>query len=1040
MINKLVEWSLNNRFLVLGIFLAAFIASLLTLRKLPIDAIPNIGENQVIVYADWPGRSPKDVEDQVTYPLTTSLLGIPGVKAVRGNSMFGFSIVNIIFKDNVELYWARTRILEKLNLAQKDLPDDAVPLLGPDASPLDQIFWYTIEGEGHSLAELRTIQDYYVKYQLNAVPGVSEVASVGGYVKQYQIQIDPNKLLNHNIPLSHVIMQVKKANQDVGAQVIEENSQEFIIRSKGFIKSIKDIENIVIGTKNGVPIFIRNVGVVTLGPDFRRNALDKMGKEVVGGVVIQRYGENPREVINRVKKKIVELKTGFPKGVKIVPFYDRTKLVDRSIMNLGVTIVLQILITILVVVLFLKDARASIAVSIVLPVAVVITMPILLLFKVSPNIMSLGGIAIAIGVIVDAGIVVVENIFSHVQSYQKSHMDQKIPLSVYVDAVKEVASPIFYTMIIIVVAFLNVYLLDGQAGKLFKPLAYSKNIVMGMSAFISVSLIPVVAVLLVRPRKDKKKVRNNIIIKDDESWLQRVYTRSLEKVLQKKGIFIIIVSIILGASLLTMSFMEKEFMPPLDEGDILFMPVLLPGANISEVKHVLAKQDQILASFPEVESAVGKSGRAETSTDPAPIAMIETIIQLKPKKEWRKGMTKQKLLKEMNEALAIPGVANIWTQPIRNRIDMLSTGIQTPIGIKVFGQDMKTLEKLAIEIESVIKTVEGNRNPYAERIGNKPYIEIEVNREEAARYGININDVNMIVMTAIGGMNITRVVEGTERNPLNIKYLKEFRGDVDMIKRTLIPTITGGQIPLVQIAKVEKTLGPAKISTENGVPYVRVFVNLDTEKRGILDFVDDAKAAVAQKVKFPPGYFPVWSGQYEYEISTRKKLLVILPITVLVIFVLLYMKFKSGWYVTAMLLALPFGLIGGIGLQFLLAVKMSTAVKIGYIALMGVAVEDGVVFLEFLVHNLRTGDGLIPSVIESGRNRVRAIIMTTLTTIIALLPVLISQGSGSELMLPIAVPTFGGMITATLANLYVLPVLFTIIQEKREKKNQKILS
>ncbi len=1037
MINKLVEWSLNNRFLVLGFFLTAFIASLLSLSKLPVDAIPNIGDNQVIVYVDWPGRSPKDVEDQVTYPLTTSLLGIPGVKAVRGNSMFGFSTVNIIFNDNIELYWARTRILEKLNLAQKDLPSDAVPVLGPDASPLDQIFWYTIEGEGQSLAELRTIQDYYVKYQLNAVPGVSEVASVGGYVKQYQIQIDPNKLYSHNIPLSKVIMEVKKANQDVGAQVLEENSQEFIIRSKGFLKNIKDIEDIVIGSKNGVPVFIKNVGVVTLGPDFRRNALDKMGKEVVGGVVIQRYGENPREVINRVKKKIKEISPGFPKGVRIVPFYDRTRLVDNSIMNLVITIILQILITILVVVLFLKEAKSSLAVSIVLPVAVVITMPLLLLFKVSPNIMSLGGIAIAIGVVVDAGIVVVENIFSHVQHYRNTHQSDILPLSVYVDAVKEVASPIFYTMIIIVVAFLNVYLLDGQAGKMFKPLAYAKNIVMGLSAIISVTLIPVVAVFLVKPKKLKKNQLQKIQV---ETGLQKSYGRSLEWVLKHKVPFLITVSVILGVFLFSMTFLEREFMPPLDEGDILFMPVLQPGANISEVKHIMAKQDQILASFPEVESAVGKSGRAETSTDPAPIAMIETIIQLKPKNQWRKGMTKQKLLQEMNEHLSIPGVANIWTQPVRNRIDMLSTGIQTPIGIKVFGQDLKELEKLAVEIEAVIKTVPGNRSPYAERIGNKPYVEITLNRAEAARYGINVDDVNMIIMSAIGGMNITRIVEGTERNPLNIIYLKEFRGSVEAIGRTQIPTSYGTQIPLKEIADIKKTLGPAKISTENGVPYIRVFVNLDTEKRGILDFVEDAKKAVATQVKFPPGYFPVWSGQYQYEISTQKKLLVILPITVLVIFLLLQMKFKSPWYVATMLLALPFGLIGGVALQFIMGVKMSTAVKIGYIALMGVAVEDGVVFMEFLTQNLKTGGNLLSSVIESGKNRVRAIIMTTMTTIIALLPVLFSRGSGSELMLPIAVPTFGGMITATLANLYVLPVIFTIIEEKRQKKENKLLS
>ncbi|MBU1076677.1 MAG: CusA/CzcA family heavy metal efflux RND transporter [Spirochaetes bacterium] len=1034
MINRIIEFSLKNKFLIIMVFLLLMFLSIIYLPRLPVDAIPDIGENQVIVYADWPGRSPKDVEDQLTYPLTTALLGIPGVKTVRGNSMFGFSLVNIIFKDGVEFYWARTRVLEKLNLAEKELPEGVIPVLGPDASPLGQVFWYTVEGDGYSLGELRSIQDWFIRYQLTAVDGVSEVATVGGHVKQYQIDIDPNKLLSYKIPLSKVIMAVKMANRDVGAQVLEENGMEYIIRSVGFIKSIKDIENIVIGTsgEGGTPVFIRNVARVNLGPDFRRNVLDNSGREVVGGVVLQRYMENPRMVITKLKEKIKAISPGLPKGVKIIPFYDRTKLVDRSVMNLVITIILQIIITVLVILFFLAEYRSSFAVSIVMPAAVLITMPLLYIFKVSPNIMSLGGIAIAIGVVVDAGIVVVENIFSHLNRYKEGSekgTQRKIPIEVYIDAVKEVAGPIFFTMVIIIVAFTNVYFLEGQAGKLFKPLAYAKNFVMATAAVVSITLIPVVAMLLVRPaRKGSRSLKMSEKV---NSSLNKIYMPSLKWVLNNKVKFLIISFSVLVLSFLLLFTVESEFMPPLDEGDILFMPVLLPGASISEVKHVLSVQDKIIKTFPEVESVVGKAGRAETATDPAPLSMIETIIQLKKEKYWRKGMTKSKLLKEMDEALRIPGVANIWTQPIRNRIDMLATGIQTPIGVKIFGNDLEELERIAIEVEGVVKTVEGNKSPYAERIGNKPYIEIRIDREAAARYGVNIEDVNNVIMTAIGGMNLTRTVEGRQRNPVRVRYLREYRGSLESIKRVLVPSSSGSQVPLVQLAEIKKVPGPAKISTENGLPYVRVFINVDTDTRGILDFVDDAKFKVSEKVNLPSGYFIVWSGQYEYELKTRKRLLLITPITIVVIFLLLYLRFRSYGAAFAILSALPFGFIGGIILQFILGVKSSTAVTIGYIALFGVAVEDGVVLTEFLIRKAKEKRDLIKSVLEAGSLRVRAIVMTTATTVIALLPVLLSSGSGSEIMRPIAIPTFGGMITATLSNLYLLPVLFVLFKNKK---------
>ncbi|HEB34329.1 MAG TPA: efflux RND transporter permease subunit [Candidatus Aminicenantes bacterium] len=1051
MINKIIEYSLRNKFLVIAFFLLIIGWGFSALNKTPIDAIPDIGENQQIVFVDWPGRSPKDIEDQVIYPLTINLLGIPGMKVIRSNSMFSFGMINIIFEDWVDFYWSRTRILERLNFAQKDLPQGVFPQLGPDATALGQVFWYTVENgyycpdhpklryqepgrcsedgkelvrSDYNLGELRSLQDWYVRYQLNAAKGVSEVASVGGFVKQYQIDVDPNKLLAFNVNLHSMFNAVRNSNIDVGAKVIEEGGAEFIVRGLGFIKSIEDIEDIVIGSHDGVPVYVKNVAEVILGPAFRRGALDKEGTEVTGGVVLMRYGENPLKVIEGIKEKIKEITPGLPPGVQIVPFYDRTHLINRATDNLKHTLLEEIIVAGVIILLFLGHFRSSLIVSIALPMGVLISFLVMYYLKIPSNIMSLGGIAIAIGVMVDAGIVMTENISRHLASSREKRLTTVIMAS------KEVGSAIFFAILIVVVAFIPVFSLRGQAGKLFTPLAFTKTFAMLGSAVLAITLIPVLCSLFLKGkmRPPEKNLLNRIMM--------RLYEPVLRFSLKHKIIVLLIALIILGVSYFPFSVIKSEFMPPLNEGDLLFMPVLLPGASLTTVMDVMKKQDMILKSFPEVEMVVGKLGRAESPTDPAPVSMIETIVRLKPKKMWRKGMTRQKLINEFNDALRIPGVSNIWTQPIRNRIDMLATGIQTPIGVKVFGEDLEKIEELAIRVENIVREIPGARNPYAERIGNKPYIEIEIDRKEAARYGVKVGDIQHLIMTAIGGMNVTTTVEGRERYPVRIRYMRELRDSFEAMERIFVPTPSGAQIPLSQLAVIKKVPGPAKIAGENTMPYVRVFVDVNTDEVGIVDFVNQAQKAVREKLDLPQGYYISWSGQYEYEMQARKRLMTVVPICIFVIFLLLYIKFKTVSAALILIFSLPFAFVGGVWLQFLLGFKFSTAVWVGYIALFGVAVEDGVVMVDFLIKYCRKSTDIVESVVKAALLRVRPIIMTTATTILALLPILMSTGTGSEIMKPIAAPTVGGMVTATVLNLILVPVVFSWVLQGRLRKEK----
>ena len=1211
MINRIIEICMRNRLLVLIIFVFVTMAGWWALNQTPIDALPDIGENQVIVFADWPGRSPRDIEDQVIYPLSITMLGIPDVKDVRSNSMFSFGYINIIFKDDVDFYWARTRVLERMNLAQKDMPEGVVPVLGPDATGVGQVFWYTVENgyycpnhpteryarpgkcpeDGETLIasnlelhELRTLQDWTVRYYLASADGVSEVASVGGYVKQYQIDIDPNTLLAYKVPLSTVYNAVRGSNLDVGAKVIEEGGMEFLIRGLGFIKSITDIENIVVKEHNGVPIYVKNLGTVSEGPDFRRSALDKAGVPATGGVVLMRYGDNPLRVIENVKAKIAELAPGLPPGVRIVSFYDRSHLIHRATDTLKETLTEEIIVAGIVILIFLGQISSSLIIALILPMGVLLSFVGMRIIGLPSNIMSMGGIAIAVGVMVDAGIVMTENITRHLQ---EPHVGES-KLQVTIRAAKEVGPPIFFAMLIVIVAFIPVFSLTGQAGKLFKPLAYTKTFAMLGAALLAISLVPVLAsILLTDPTRTRtgaisKRVAQLLALlswplrklAEGITWiLKTAYRPTIQLAVKNIWTKLAVVALAVLAFAVSIPLtpfyknIGQEFMPPLNEGSLLFMPVLLPGASITQAKDVMTKQDLIMNQFPEVSLVVGKLGRAMTATDPAPIGMFETIVSIVDPAEWprraikrdatselvqdlvqhlrheeliseehashintgfldsvvtatverfntltttyhnsylsvdereklyriwllrilleellaeerEEGMglehvkigepkteaklhriaeeiepilehktyfrrkNRNELITELTEATRMPGVSPIMTQPIRNRVDMLATGIQTPIGIKVFGKDLAKIEEIAVQIEQELLKLDGAKGPYAERIGNKPYLEFHIDREEIARYGIQIRTVQQIIMTAIGGMNLTYTVEGRERFPIRIRYMRELRDNVEALKRVLVPSPKGLHIPLEQLVKIERRPGPAKIASENTLLFSRVFCDVDVDTIGLVDFVTLAQKTLDEKIKptLPQGYFYAFSGQYEAELEARSRLAIVLPVCIAVIFILLYLQFKSPSAMFSIFFAIPFAFIGGMWMQWLMAyvpealgggyaIKYSTAVWVGYIALFGIAVEDGIVLIEYLLERVRGGEPIDEAVVSAGLLRVRPIIMTTATTVLALLPIMlaeISTTTGAELMKPIAVPTFGGMVSATVANLILAPVLFSL--------------
>jgi len=1035
MINKIIEFSMRNRWLVLAVYVALAAWGYWALLHTPIDAIPDLSENQVIVFTDWPGRSPQEVEDQITYPLTVNMQGLPGVRTVRSASAFGFSMVNLIFEDNVDVYFARTRVLERLNLASSFLPTGVTPMLGPDATGVGQVFWYTVEGPYDS-GTLHSIQDWYIRYQLNSVPGVAEVASVGGFIRQYQIDVDPLKLRAYNIPLRDVLMAVEKSNNNVGAKVVEVSSSEYMVRGLGLIEKLKDIEDIPISAANGTPVYVRNVASVQLGPEFRRGVLDKDGKEAVGGVVVTRYGTNALEVINAVKQKMKEIEPGLPKGVKLVPFYDRSVLIYHAVNTLKHALIEEIILVTLAHILFLWHFRSILVVTIPLPLAVLGAFLFMHGAGISSNIMSLGGIAIAIGVLVDAGIVMTENVIRQAEKYSEEHGDYREHIwEITLNAAKVVGRPIFFAMVIIILAFVPVFALSGMEGKMFHPLAFTKTFAMACSTILAVKLVPVLCTFLIRGKLHREE--DNPVMR----LLRAIYQPVLRLALHFRLATVAIAMILFAAALYTATTIGSEFMPPLDEETALFMPITDPRISLTKATEVMRKQDRIIAADPAVEMVVGKIGRAETATDPAPTNIAETTIVFKPKDQWPKGTTKDSIIQRLDAKLHIPGVSNIWTQPIRNRIDMLSTGIRTQVGVKVFGPDLKVIEQKSEEIEQVLRRVPGAVDLYAERITGAPYLEIKVNRESAARYGISVSDAQDVIEAAIGGKTLTTTIEGRQRFPVRVRYARDFRQDVDQLKNVLVTGTTGTQVPLQEISTINMVMGPSMITSENGL--LRGTVLMNVRGRDVGGFVEEASRTVAKNVSMPQGYYIQWSGQFENQISAKKRLEIVIPVVLLIIFVLLYRTYKSWKEAAHVLLAVPFALTGGVFLVKLLGYNFSVAVWVGFIALFGTAVQTGVVMVIYLEEAVArriaqegalTKEGLRAAVIEGALLRLRPKVMTVATVVAGLLPLMWSTRTGAEFMKPLAAPVLGGMVSSLLHVLVVTPVIFTWLRERELSK------
>jgi Cu(I)/Ag(I) efflux system membrane protein CusA/SilA len=1061
MINRIIEFALRNRFLIVAVYLAIAGWGYWALTRTPIDAIPDLSDNQVIIFTDWIGRSPQEVEDQVTYPLTTSLQGLPGVRAVRGQSAFGFSMINLIFEDSVDLYWARSRVLERLNLVTKQLPEGVVPTLGPDATGVGQIFWYTVEGEGQSLRDLRTLQDWFIRYQLNSVPGVAEVASVGGEVQQYQIDVDPNRLRAYSIPFSMIVEAVKRSNTNVGGNVIEQNGQWSVVRGVGLIGSTEDVENIVIGSSNGTPVYVKNVARVQTGNAFRLGALDRDGKEAVGGVVIARYGVNTLDVIEGVKQKLESIKAGLPAGVRIVPFYDRTELILRATDTLKRALIEELILVTLVHIIFLFHFRSILIVTLPLPLAVLTSFLFMHYMGISSNLMSLSGIAIAIGVLVDAGIVVTENAFRYMEKNRISPQDRRRVWEGVMESTRLVGRPIFFSMAIIILAFLPVFALTGREGKLFHPLAFTKTFAMVGATVIAVTLVPVLCTLLLggkfHAEEDNRVMRG----------LNHLYRPALRFALAHRLLTISIAALLFATAVLfatssswlpalrassipligplfeRMHPIGSEFMPALDEGDLMYMPITDPAISINEALRVMQKQDEIIRSYPEVAWVVGKAGRAETSTDPAPVNMNETIIHLKPRDQWREGMTRDRLVAEMDERLSMPGVTNIWTQPIINRIEMLSTGIRTEIGVKIYGSDLRELERLSREVAETLKRVPGASNVSPEPITGQPYIDISIDRRAAARYGIDVQTIQEVIDTGIGETNLTVTIEGRKRFPVRVRYAPEFRATPEGLGRLLVPAPDGAQIQLSQLAQIRTVDGASMISSENGL--LRGTVLLNVRDRDVVGFVEEAKRTVSERVNLPAGYYVEWTGQYENQQRARARLQIVLPVALAVIFLLLYFTYHSLIEAAHVLMAVPFALTGGVFLLYALEYNFSVAVWVGFIALFGTAVQTGMVMVIYLneaVERKRremggrmTREALREAVMDGAVLRLRPKLMTVTTVVAGLLPIMWSASAGAEVMKPLATPVLGGMVSSLLHVLVVTPVIFFWLRERELRRH-----
>ncbi len=1099
MIERIIDFSARNRFIITIAYLLVIGAGIWAVYNTPLDAIPDLSENQVIVFTEWMGRSPQLVEDQVTFPLVTALQGVPEVHAIRAQSMFGMSFIYIIFNESTDLYWARSRVLEKLATVQASLPKGANVQLGPDGTGVGHVYWYTVEGK-YDLGTLRAIQDWYVKLNLQGVTGVAEVASIGGYVKQYQVDIDPAKMKAYGVTLNDIRNAVMRSNNDVGGKILEVSDAEYFVRGQGYIQSTQDVENIIVGGGSaGTPVFVKNVGTVQLGGDIRRGSLEKDGKgQVVGGIVVMRYGENASDVIDRVKKKIAEITPGLPPGVEIKMAYDRSELIDASVGTLKTALIEEAIVVSLMVLLFLLHVRSVLRVIIEIPIAVLFAFVCMKLFGITSNIMSLGGIALAIGVIVDASIVLVENAYRNVAKAQeeKGELDTKDFIEISILSAKQVGPAIFFSVMIMVVSFLPVFMLEGQEGKLFRPLAFTKTFVLLGSAFIAITLVPMLMTMLTRGRF--RSENQNPITR----VLNKLYHPIIEWVLKHRKLTIALNIVALLVTVPMMLNMGSEFMPPLDEQSLLFMPVTLPSASITEVNRIMQVQDAIIKSVPEVDLVLGKAGKAETSTDPAPVSMIESIILLKPKSEWRPGLTKDDIIAELDAKLQIPGVRNGWTQPIINRINMLSTGVRTDLGVKIFGTNLDTLEMLAIQAEGILRKVPGAADLYAERTQGGLFLDIKIDRERAARHGVNVGDIQDVVESAIGGENLGTVIEGRQRFPIRVRYARELRDNVEALHSLLVPvrrsgmaaavpsapmaetggmgetssemsagsstmrvsrptlklvtTIeerlmldevsSGAYIPLGQLAQIEIVPGPPMISSENA--QLRSIVFLNVRGRDMGGFVNEAKGVLEQELVLPQGYTVEWSGQWENQIRAKERLTILMPVVFFIIFVMLYFVTKEFTEAFVVMLSVPFALIGGVYLIYFLGYNFSVAVWVGFIALYGLAVETGVVMVVYLHealdkrlyahHRGERGELTLRDIreatIEGSVLRLRPKIMTVGTSLIALIPIMWSAGVGADVMKPLVAPMIGGLITSTIHVLVVTPILFSLMKERALRK------
>lgn len=1107
MIEKIIDWSANNRFIVILLYIIIVGFGIYSVINLPVDAIPDLSENQVIIFTEWMGRSPQIIEDQVTFPIVSGLQGLPDVKAVRANSMFGMSFVFVIFNDNVDTYFARSRVLERMNTIQAQLPAGVVPSLGPDGTGVGHVYWYTVEGKDYDLGTLRSIQDWYVRYKLSSVEGVAEVASIGGFVKQYQVDVNPNSLRGYNLTVSDVVNAIQRSNNEVGGKILVVSDAEYFIRGQGYIKSKEDVENTVIKSfTNGIPILIKNVAKVQIGGDIRRGALEKNGNgQVVGGIVVMRTGENAQRVIERVKEKIKEISPGLPPGVEIITSYDRSTLITEAVGTLERALLEASITVSIMVMIFLLHFRSIVRILIELPIAILIAFILMYLFGITSNIMSLGGIILAVGVIVDSSIVLVENAYRNLAKAleEKKHLTPDEYKKISVDSAKQVGRAIFFSELIILVSFLPVFLLTGQEGKMFHPLAYTKSFALIGSAIVVITLIPVLMTMLMRGKfkpEDKNPTTRFFI---------RLYEPVIHWVLKHRKITIAINVIALLLTVPMILNTGSEFMPPLDEGSILYMPVTLPGASISEVNRILQEQDKIIMTVPEVHHVLGKTGRAETATDNAPLSMIETIILLKPKDQWRPGITKQDIVAELDAKLQIPGVRNGWTQPIINRINMLSTGVRTDIGFKIFGSNLDTLETYAIQAEKLLKTVNGAADVVAERVQNGYYLDIQIKREMAARYGVNIRDLQDIIETAIGGQNLGVVIEGRMRFPIRMRYQKDYRDNVEEIKSLIVPvslsspmsvqstmnnnpqigtsnnnsggmssmgssnnagitsqTLSGQNgfsllsteqnaityLPISELADVKVLTGPPMISSENGM--LRSIVFMNTRGRDMGSVMVDAKKVIESGLKLPAGYSYTWSGQYESKVRAQQTIEIIMPVVFLLIFFLLFLTLKNYVEAGVVMLSVPFALIGGMYMIYILGYNFSVAVWVGFIALYGIAVETGVIMVVYLHEALDkklrahqkglrgpiTNEDIYQATVEGSVLRLRPKLMTVFTAMVGLIPVMWATGTGADVMKPLTAPMIGGLLTSAIHVLVVTPILFTMMKERALKKGKLELS